>query len=376
MKIRNIITVVSMFITVSVLNLNAQVTGGGGSGGNGGIKTAIVVPDISFLTNHAELVGQVFKGVEGVMVNFYPAAATRSGGVSAFYAYTNSVKSLEDIMGLVTNNWWQMSVVDTNAPISLEVEFLNSSDESTVRGYNPQTSAQVLFEGYNGGIPQRNDYGQWVLPDWAEDVSMRINGSIFVTMTNVASVHMVVTNSSGGYQSSDLPISYGQGFWYQPDYAGNGILILGSYVYTTNNWVYYGEHAYDLANCLTEVPITPVLVRALLQDSDDFKTSVDQTNLSYTVYSADGYGKIPLLTPTYTRSMRVHLSLGDQLGNYASSFVIENQATGHRHTVSVPHDATGVNATMPEGVYHIIPLGLDLKSPLLYSGGYGYGKGL
>lgn len=373
-SIRNIIAVAALTVITLAGQSEAQVATVA-AGGTAALKTAITVPDISYLTNHAELVGQVFKNVNGVLVSFTPAASTRSGPTVMFVAYTNKVKSLEGISALVTNSWWSMGVVDTNAPISVNVRFLDTSDESTARGWNPEVSAQTLFEGVNGGRPIRNQYGQWVLPDWAEEVQMRISGDIFVTMTNVAYVHLVTKNPYGNYYGTDMEIDYGKGFWFKPDYAGNGTLLIGSYVYATNGIYYYVEHAYSLADNAKEVPINQVLVRALLEDSDDFRTSVDTTNLSYTVYSYNGYGKVPLLTPTYTKAMTVTLSVGDQLGDFSSSYIVEDQATGHRETVHVPDGSTSVTVTLPKGVYHVIP-SLSLQSPMYYGWGYyGGGKG-
>ena len=372
-KISALVAVVGLIVGMFASQLSAQVVVGGG--GNGGVtpqKTTIVVPDISYLTNHAELVGQVLKHVNGVRVQYTASAATRDGSLDTFMIYTNSVKTLEGIAALVTNNWWTMSVVDTNASISIQVLLYDTADQNTALGYTPNVSSQVLFEGYNGGVPIRNQYGQWALPEWAETVSLRISGSIFVAMTNVVSAHIVTKDMNGNTVGFDLPVTYLQGFSFQPDYAGSAIVVLGSYTFSTNGWVSYNEHAYDLGNNAVEVPITPIMVRAILQDSDDFRTSVDQTNLVYTVYSYNGYGKVPLLTPTFNKAMNVMLSVSDQLGNSATSFVIEDQATNVRTTINVPTGMTAVSAMIPKGIYHIIPLGLNLKSPYYY--GYGYGE--
>lgn len=336
-------------------------------------------PDLSILTNHAALVGHQFKKVEGVMVGFYAYAAAQDHQPNIFYPYTNTVKTLESIMAMVTNRWWSLPVVDTNAPISISVQFYDTNDGDVARGngaYSEKgggSQARVLFNGNSSGTPRQNQAGQWVLPDYAQEVQMRLAYNVFITMTNIASAHFVYTNQYGGYSSFDLGTDYGNGFWFNSDFAGQGILVLGSWtpqIYNNETFLVYKESAYNLALGGKEVPITGVLVRALIEDSDDFKSSVNATDLDISVYSYNGYGKVPLLIATYTNDApSVYISV-HTVGDYATSFIIEDQTSGTKTMINVPTGSTGVNVSMPKGVYHIIPQGLNLKV-----NGYGGGKG-
>ena len=363
-------------------------SGGGGvavpvtSVGNNGtsVADAFVPPDLSMLTNHADLVSFELKKVCGVLVKVTASASTTSAENSSFYPYTNSVKTLEDIMGMVTNTWYGMKVVDESAPLSISVWFYNNSDEYTVRGIPEgkdagSDGAKRLFEGYNGGQPIRNQYNQLVLPDYAQQISMRMVNDVFIPATNIASAHLVYTNADGSWSSMDMPISYRQGFWASQDFAGQGIVVLGFWVYDSTNGSYsYSEHAYSLYNGGTEVQMSWVLARAILQDSEDFRTSVDETNLIYSLYSWNGFGKVPLLTPTYTRATNVvNLSVysAPWIAN-ATSFKIENLETGVKRTVDVPANATSVTTIIGRGKYHIVPVGIKLKP---WSQNVSYGKG-
>ena len=348
------------------------------SGGGGSPATAMTV-DLSALTNHAELVGKVFKNVDGILISFSASASAQSYQPSLFIVYTNQVKTLEDIMGAVTNWYVSLPVVSSNGPISISVLFYDSSDENLVRGYtslpNSTPTPAKLFEGYNGGTPQMNEYGQWVLPDYAEQIQMRLSGNVFVSITNVVSAHLVYTNSAGQFMSMDLPVSYLQGFTFPPDWAGQGILVLGTYRFTPDG-IYYDQHAYDLGNSAVEVPITYVLVRALIEGSDDFSSFTDSANMSVQLYvyqdqTGMKFGKVPLLMATYNMAMSVYISVTDQIGDYATSFIIEDQNSGIRTTVNVPTGSQGVNVTMPKGVYHIIPEGMDLQPWWKYTYYYG-----
>lgn len=343
--------------------------------------TPYIITNLAAITDHAELVSEVFKDVNGVLVNFSASASAQSGQPSFFFAYTNKVKTLEGIMVLVTNWYTSLPVVNTNAPISISVSFYDSSDENLVRGYVGPLPGQLppnaLFKGANGGIPERGQYGQWVLPDYAEWVQMRLSEGVFVSMTNVVSAHLVYTNSSGQYMSMDLPVDYLEGFSFPPDWAGQGIIVLGTYRFTANG-TYYDQHAYDLSNSAKEVPITYVIVRALLEGSDDFISFVDATNMSVQLYTyRDGtgmtFGKVPLLMATFTKATSVYVSVTDELGNYATSFIIEDEATGVRTTMNVPSGNMGVNVTLPKGVYHILPEGMNLQPSWKYSYYY-YGQ--
>ena len=242
----------------TLANSQAQITiptvGGGNNGSDGGSvspSSPFIVTNLAALTDHAELVGDVFKDVNGILVSFSASASAQSYQPSYFFAYTNKVKTLEGIMAMVTNSYASLPAVSTNGSVSISVLFYDSADQNLVRGYvGPsvgESSPSVLFEGYNGGVPQMDQYGQWVLPDYAEQIQMRLTGNIVASMTNVVTAHLVYTNSSGQYMSMDLPVNLLlQGFTFPSDWAGQGILVLGTYRFTDSG-TYYDQHAYDLS---------------------------------------------------------------------------------------------------------------------------------
>ncbi len=335
------------------------------------------VADLSMITNHAELVSSQFKKVQGIRVNIQVDGSADSWLPNAFFSYTNTVKTLEDIMGIVTNNWWDVRVVDTRATITIAVKFYDTASYDAIQGYLGVNAVapKALFEGYAGGQPELGKGGGYVLPDWAEQVSMRLVGNVFVTMTNVTSAHLVYTNNAGQFQSMDLPVTWGQGFEYPPDFAGQGILVLTWMVPDKAGNFWWFQKAYDVSSN-TEVPITDVLVRALITDSEDFRTSVDQWTLKYNLYSYQGFGKVPLLTPTYNKSVNnIYIEVTTSEGDFAKGYTIEHLSTGKKTTVSVPDGQIGVDVKLPGGSFHIVPIGLDLLPWEMYSWYGGGGKG-
>ena len=334
------------------------------------------VPDLTFLTNHAALVSREFKKVKGVLVETTFSASTATYNPKTFYPYTDRVKTLEGIMGLVTNTYYYQDVVDTNAPITIKVTFWDSTNEFQIMyGQVSGSAPEMIFEGSTGGVPMRNRWGQLELPQYAEEVSMRLSSSsIWIDMTNIGSVHLVYTNSVGEFKSTDFAVDWGRGFWFPPDFAGQGIAVFTWLVPDQNGNYSRYQHAYNLGTGKEE-QITPVLVRALVRDSDDFRTSVDQVNLVYSIYSYQGMGKVPLLTPTYTAELSgIYLSVDTTDGDrWATSFLIEDLNTGIKNRATVQSGQRGVRIVLPRGSYHIIPCGFSLMPWMMYGGSVGKG---
>ena len=334
------------------------------------------VPDLTFLTNHAALVSREFKKVKGVLVETTFSASTATYNPKTFYPYTDRVKTLEGIMALVTNTYYYQDVVDTNAPITIKVTFWDSTNEFQIMyGQVSGSAPEMIFEGSTGGVPMRNRWGQLELPQYAEEVSMRLSSSsIWIDMTNIGSVHLVYTNSVGEFKSTDFSVDWRRGFWFPPDFAGQGIAVFTWFVPDQSGNYNRYQHAYNLGTGKEE-QITPVLVRALVRDSDDFRTSVDQLNLVYSIFSFEGMGKVPLLTPTYTAELSgIYLSVDTTDGDrWATSFLIEDLNTGIKNRATVQSGQRGVRIVLPRGSYHIIPCGLSLMPWMMYGGSVGKG---
>ncbi|MDE2038262.1 MAG: hypothetical protein KGI69_03520 [Patescibacteria group bacterium] len=357
MKIKHLLG--SLFAACGIAAMaHAQEASTGGS--------ALSVDSLASLTNHDELVGHMFKKVEGVLVSFTDTASANSSDPQLFFAYTNEVKSLQDIMGVITNWWVNIPTLSTSAPVSISVAFYDSADQNAIMGYvpsekgSPASPPTKLFEGYNGGIPIRDQYGQLVLPEYAERIQMSLASGVYVAMTNVVTARIVYTNAAGQYISQNLAVDYLRGFSFPSDLAGNAVVVIGSYQFTDNG-VYYAQHAYSLSAGAQEVPIDTVLVRALIGGSDDIAAFSDTYDMSVHIYSYIGYGKVPMVMATCSHDQTAYLSITDQVGNQATSFIIEDEATGIRTTVAVPQGQQGVQVTLPKGVYYIYSRGLDLK---------------
>ncbi len=407
------IGIVSVIASLSLLatSLFAQLTStpvsGGGTSGNSntpGIPVAAgsagdaIVPqvavgdsviDLSAITNYAELVSRELDNVKGVMIRVTASAdANAGGGQWSYYSFTNAAKTLEDIEAMVTNTYYGFELVstDNNSTISEQIKLYNVDDEYAIingtTDYNGEPIARVLFQGFNGGVPFRNQYGQLTLPDYAETLSIQMLYDVFVNVTNISSARLLYTNVNGQWLSMNLSVVFGKGFHFPPQFAGQGIIVLGILKQTGPNSYSYSEHAYSLHDNGAEIQMQWAFAKVILADSDDFKTSVNSTNLSYDLYSYEGFGKVPLLTPTYTTpATNVYVSvMSSQLGKggstvqaWATSYKIINVETKAVSKVTVPTGAVGTWIPFAKGKYRIIPIGLELLPWELY-GWYG-GKG-
>lgn len=320
--------------------------------------------DISMFTNHQALVGYCLDRVGGVSVNVScDAGANRPS--SRYYQYPSKVKTLEGIMGLVTNDWYNIPVVTTNSYIGIKVEFSADYDGSTI------------FVGYGGGLPTVNHYGQWVLADQDQSVEMRLASYVNIPIgTNlyISSARMVYGNDNVGYEANSVGVN-GNVISFPSEQAGKGILVLEGYSMNEQGYYHWFRKALDLKKSGVEVPITDVLVQVIIRDSEDFRSSVDKSDLSLMVSSYvmndSGYiyGKVPLLTPTYTRATIVRLQTSTWyyqkgVSGYNSIFVnagsyeIKNLETGAITTVTA--GANGyVDVTLQKGSYHIQSKGLE-----------------
>jgi hypothetical protein len=379
-----IIMMVGTFFNVNsqVLPTTAQVVVSSGGGGGGGSATAGCQPmaiDLSMITNHAGLVSYCLKQVDWVNIEIKSSAATVEP-IRSEFAYFDKVKTLEGIMQMVGGNQWELPLISTNGNIQITVTFSSSLGNEAIR-----YPGKPLFVGYAGGQSVMSG-DAWTLPDYASSPSMQLMPSVFIPISNVYSAMIIFGDDQIGYEGIPLGIAWNngsRGIDFPSGYAGRGILTVQYGEYNCEGgWYETKNKAFDLSKGAVEVPFTRVLVSVVLRDSEDFRSSVDQADLSTYVSSWYGYGKIPLLTPSYSKPTAVRLKMwtwvndGNQSAEkWATSFTIEDLTTGQKTTVQIPVGSSDVWITLPKGSYHIIPLGLELRSWNEYPySGYG-GKG-
>ena len=324
------------------------------------------VPDLSMLTNHAALVGYAFKQIKGIQVSASSAGQADNGTHGGFFAFTNQVASLYSLADVVSPYWWSVTLTSTNDYISLNAQFWNTNDINSVYGYN--SDAYPLFYAYGGGQPIKVGY-YWTLPDSATALNMYLAPQIRIPTPGVIDARLIIRDQYGNASGMQLNVQNGQ-TWFQSDYAGESELVLTSQVQDSNGYWYAVTKGYSLSNGM-EMPLTSVQFNILLRDSEDFRASKDSTNIDVSVYSYQGYGKVPLVMPTYTKNAtNVTLSVHSLDGQFATSYIVENQQTKVKTTNNVSAGATSLKLDFKAGDYQVIPLGIKLLigSPYYYDG--------
>ena len=371
---RHILTAIALAIGLCCTSATkAQTTVTSGGGGNGTLTpTTVVIPaasfngaDLSMLTNHAALVKYCFKQVKGIQVNVTSQVQADDNSNLRSYVYTNNIKSLDDIMSsLLTNEVWYLHVTSTTDYFNLSISMFDTVD----------CSDQSLFTGGSGGQAQQNQYGQWVLPPWSEDVGVSLNYQTRITLTNtyIVGAKVIARDQYGNPYPITLP-TYGLGgFDFRNTLAGNGVLVLSGYSIDSNgNWQSI-QSAISLKDG-SPVALKWVEAQVILQSSSDIATFKNTSDLSTYIWSWYGVGVIPMGQPVFTHATtNVLLYTYTSDGQYASSYDVEDQATGKVKTYVVPAGAssvsTGTNVMM--GTYDIVPQGISLTPPDF---GYYYG---
>ncbi len=335
--------------------------------------------DLSMLTNRTALISYAFKQVQGVAVNVTCGSDTADNGYNErFYEYNDKIKTLEGIMELLVNERWVLQVTSPKDYFSISMDLYSTNNWNQIRwsGNKPQP----LFSGGSTSQPYQDKYGRWLLPDWAEMVGLYLSSEVKIAVPNgvqLRGVRLIVRDSNN---NNPYPVSLrtdSDGFYFQSQYAGNGVIAISGWKPAGDNvWSYFQE-TISLKDG-SPVTLTPVEVRVLLQNSSDlvsFKNTSDLTMVVWTWKDGEGneYGNIPLGIVTFDKpTTNVVLHTYTSGGQAATSYVLENQATGKKIEVPAlldPQTKTTVTNTL-EGVYHIISQGIKLVSP----GGYG-GKG-
>ncbi|GEM_PF-4689915 len=326
--------------------------------------------DLSMLTNHAALVGYAFNQIQGVQLNYGSGAQADNWQNVGFFPITNQVKTLDVLNNAVTPYWWGIRLVDTNAYVNLNAQFWNTNSYEAVTS---SSDAYPLFYAYGGGqpVPWNNSY--WTLPASATGMEIHLASEIRIKIPGLQGARLVVED---GWGQHGMVLGVRDGWLSFPtDYAGNGTIVLDT-VFETNHMAWGFTTAYWLKDA-SPAPLTWVIFSVLLRDSEDFKSFKNQTQLDASVYSWKGYGKVPLLMARFDNDITkgVTLSVHSSDGQYATSYVIENQQSKVRTTITVPAGATSVKYDFTVGDYQIIPLGMNLKNPNYYGYPVDIGKG-
>lgn len=315
-----------------------------------------VRPDLSMLVSHDELTKYSFKRVQGISLHFQLGASVDNYAHQAFFQYTNSVKTLEGAMAVAGQYVWGFDVVDPKAYAGITVKFWDSSDssvmysDSSVMYGGEKESDRSLFWGSNGGLPEKNGFGDWELSDKDAAATMWLADNVFIPAKNVVEARIVL--NEGKPYGFPLRVKYQEGFWMPSQYAGTGTIVLTT-ARTCNGGWYWNRHAYDVASN-REVPITTVLIQPSLLDSPDFREFKNEFTLSLYVQSWQGYGKVPLIIANYDAKEvnRAYLSLQTDEA-WATEFYLEEQNTGTKMTVYVPIGSKGTYVNLPAGSYFI-----------------------
>ena len=331
-------------------------------------------PDLSMLTNHAALTEWAFKQIQGISVSTSSGLQAQNNTPSLFAVITNQVKTLDTLSAAVGPYWWGMELTDTNnAYIDISAQFMNTSNNPSYV-YTPD--AYALFYAYGGGPAVKNAYGSWTLATNDSTLSIQLAQQVRIKIPGLVDARVVVNDQTGQY-GEQFTVINGELYW-NSDYDGIGTIVLVTQFQDTNgNWWGFTT-GYSLTNSAKPVTLTWVDFAIMLRDSDDFKSFKDAAVMDVSAYSFQdsylglAYGKTPLLVATYTKLTKgVTLSVHSIDGQYATSYVVEDQRTGVKTTVVVPPNATSVQHDFPAGDYYIVPGGINLHSIEEYYGGYG-----
>ena len=332
-------------------------------------------PDLSMLTNHAALVGYAFKQVGGTQVSVTSGAQAQNGNYGGFIQFTNDVKTLQGVSDSLSFWWFGIPIVSTTDYISIGVQLWNTNDANAVYGgYSPES--YVLFNGYGGGYPVKDSFGNWTLPTDSTDIQIQLAPNIRIKVPGLVDARLIIRDQYGNPSGIYIPSGNGE-MYFPSDYAGSGELVLTTQLQDTNGYWYVYRNGYALTNGAAPLPITWADFMVLLQGSDDLTSFKNPATMDVGVYTYQDpysgliYGKVPLLMATFTRSLTrgVTLSVHSLDGQHATSYIIENQETKVKATVSVPANATSVQCDFQQGDYYIIPTGINLQSPNDYYGG-------
>lgn len=336
--------------------------------------------DVSMLTNHAALVGDCFNRVAGVTVQLQSQSQVYSTSPQ-LYAYTNQIKNLDTIAALISNSWSFIQVTAPTDQVNIAINFLDSSSPALQYDWQHQ-----LFNGWNGAVPVPDlCCNNWKLPDWAENISMSLNGYVKIKVSGLylGNVRIIGRDAYGNAIPTDCPIT-DDGFMFPSSFAADGIasegiiVFNGSYQCGTNANIWYGyQNAFSLVDAKPR-PLAWVEVQAFIHGSPDFVQQSNTNDLtlgvsSYTDYNGKEYGVVPLQIVTLA-SAKTNMTFHTftYSGQYATSYQVTHKESGQQYLFKVPAGSTTYSTgttALPAGTYNVIPLGIQLNNSI----GYIYG---
>ena len=357
-------------LTISILTLttlNAQTP-------PSPVPSTNAAPDLFMLTNHASLVGYALKQVKGAKVNISSGAQANNWENAGFLPITNDVKSVDILADIISPYWWGLQLTDTKAYVQLNAQLWNTDNPDDAFNNYYYSDAYVLFNSYNGGQPQKTPYGYWTLPDEATQLRIELASQIRIKVPGLTDARLVVQDENGNDYGVQINVNNGE-MWFPSVYAGaNSTIVLTRQYQNEAGYWYSDTKAYDLRKNV-EVPLTQVMVHVLLRDGEDTRSFRNIGVMDATVYSYQGYGKLPLVIATYDSlpPKPVTVSVHSTEGKYATAYQVEDQQTKKSWTVTVPPGQAAAKIEIPtKGVFWIVPIGLELKPGYYW---YGGGKG-
>ncbi len=337
--------------------------------------------DLSFLTNRATLASWSLKQVDTIEVQLYQSAAgSPDFGIvqskSIPYSGQPSLSALAKSL--------KGTALEAKTPIPSSL----SSVYISLKNYLPDGKQQELFGGGVSGLAEYNGTN-WVLPKDASEPTMYMSYFVFIPAQGIVRAWMVDTNQWGWAVKKSLQVWEGEGFYFEGTLAGQAYLCL-EFLGDGKGGGNGPQYVYDLRGNGRRAPLPSVIAKVSIRDSEDVRDFGDNATLLthwvYTYkpdYSTLTYGKVPLLVANYTNTTTATLWVGSAVGA-ASEFSVTRMADkGSAETkfnITVPAGSISVDFKFEPGLYHIVPLGIDVcpdwwEIQDVHGNGYPVGKG-
>lgn len=313
--------------------------------------------DLSYLTNRASLASWALKQVNEIEAGFSPSAAGLPNGENTEWKNIDysGPPSLAGMARALTGTRFEMK---TAMPEAAAVMLIN-----LVANMPSGKGKQYLFSGGMSGTPVF-DGKVWRFP--RESIpEVYLANSIAITVPGLLRAWVVETNAWGWAVKRELQ-AYDDTFWFDSSLAGQVILCLevngkgGS-----TSWIY------DLKGLGQREPMPTVVAIASLRDSQDvrenFELNPEKIGCWVYTYKPNNnpmtYGIVPLMVATFSKETASMVYTGSAMG-YANKFVVtriaDDVSPEYSFTLEVPEGMLYYGHTFKPGLYHIVPLGIDV----------------
>ena len=262
-----------------------------------------------------------------------------------------------------------MSVADTNGYLCVNVGLYGPQYKG--QPYTPLFTAGVCGKPYFSYDP-RTGAGVWKLPSENSQPEIYLASRVFIRAPGISYAALITTNRWGGFTARQLDVDYqNEGFWFEDNMCGRGSLVVSGWEEDEGgNW-HYAEYVYDLRGDGQKRLPTAVQISILLRDSEDMRDfGLNPDWLGTWMYTSTydtrnngsiTYGKVPLLIGKFDKTVLANLYVGSSIGN-ATGFKVMNLTTGVEKTLNVLNDMQYATFEFHAGVYHVIPLGINVTS--------------